>query len=681
MNFLNPIVLFGLGAVLLPLLIHLLSKRRAKEVAFPSIKLLALMQTDRIRMLKIKQLLILILRTLVILLLILAFARPAIRSVFKADARISSVIIIDGSASMVYVDNGELLFNLALRKAEDIITLLKKDDTAAVIISGEIPTVLEPGLTPDKQKLLNSLEKSKNSWSAGSPARSLDMAFDLLKSSGALNREIYFLTDGAVNTLPDTLYNPDKNIRLYTVLLGPEIRRGSVIVDVDLVEKILVPGRKLTFRVKGLVGDDKNETDIEFFINGERKGKSRLMKRSGNIVETDFTYTPETQGWYSVYAAVNDGYFEPGERWRITVNITQKVNVLLAGGASRDMYFLEKALNPDPDNPMFSVRKVLETDIAQSDIITADVIVLSGVSDIPGHIYQLLLTGVVEHGKGLIVFPAKDTGSALYTDGIFRDIFPVTVGHRMVFKEPKDGNYAVINRFAFGHPILQGISRKGNFHRPEVKSFLKMIPSANVNVLARFSDNSMAVGEIACGKGRAVVFAVDAFSQDSELPLTGIFVPFFIRSVQYLSGTIINSGLYETEDIIKENIGQVLQHTQVTLKPFDSPAILVDINRSDTGSTIIGETAGHPGFYSVYVGNEERRRFGVNAPVSEIVFKRADTVKSAEAYKDVIWKEVDGSENIYEFIDKDRYGKELYGFFMVLAMVLLGVEMVIARKV
>ncbi len=105
MNFLNPIVLFGLGAVLLPLLIHLLSKRRAKEVAFPSIKLLALMQTDRIRMLKIKQLLILILRTLVILLLILAFARPAIRSVFKADARISSVIIIDGSASMVYVDN------------------------------------------------------------------------------------------------------------------------------------------------------------------------------------------------------------------------------------------------------------------------------------------------------------------------------------------------------------------------------------------------------------------------------------------------------------------------------------------------------------------------------------------------------------------------------------------------
>ena len=67
MNFLNPVVLFGLGAALLPLVIHLLSKRRAKEVAFPSIRLLELMQTDRIRMLKIKQLLILLLRTLIII--------------------------------------------------------------------------------------------------------------------------------------------------------------------------------------------------------------------------------------------------------------------------------------------------------------------------------------------------------------------------------------------------------------------------------------------------------------------------------------------------------------------------------------------------------------------------------------------------------------------------------------
>ena len=44
MNFLNPSVLFALGAAALPVLIHLLSRRRAKDVSFPSIEFLELIQ-------------------------------------------------------------------------------------------------------------------------------------------------------------------------------------------------------------------------------------------------------------------------------------------------------------------------------------------------------------------------------------------------------------------------------------------------------------------------------------------------------------------------------------------------------------------------------------------------------------------------------------------------------------
>ena len=43
MNFLNSIILFGLGAAVLPLVIHLLSKRNTKETVFPSIRLLELL--------------------------------------------------------------------------------------------------------------------------------------------------------------------------------------------------------------------------------------------------------------------------------------------------------------------------------------------------------------------------------------------------------------------------------------------------------------------------------------------------------------------------------------------------------------------------------------------------------------------------------------------------------------
>ncbi|HUT63210.1 MAG TPA: BatA domain-containing protein, partial [Anaerolineae bacterium] len=618
MNFLNSIVLFGLGAAVLPLLIHLLSKRKAKEIAFPSIRLLELMQSDRIRMLKVKQLMILLLRTLIIVLIILAFARPALRSVFKGNARTSAVVIIDGSASMLYVDNGELLFNLALRKAEEIINLLKKDDSAAIIFSGKNPIIPIPELTGDKKQLLNVLKNFENSWSTSNPIFSFNMALDLLRSSGALNKEIYYITDGATNALPDSIHNTDKNVRLYTILLGPEERDGSVIEDISLVDKLLVPGKKLTFRVKGLVSAHENEMDIEFFVNGERKGKSSGIKQSGNITVADFTYIPEKHGWYSVYAAVNDGYFEPGEKRRIIIKVTQIVKVLIAGGKPEDMYFLEKALKPDPDESMFSIRDVLETDITQSDIQWADIIVLSGVSDLNKSLYQSLLGAVVEYGKGLIVFPGKNIGSSLYTDGIFRDIFPAVIEKRVDFEGQNDENYSLIDWFDFTHPILRGVSRDGSFHRPEVKAFLKMNPSINTRVLARFNDNSMAAGEIACGKGKAVVFTVDAFSDDSELPLTGIFIPFFIRSVQYLSNTLINGGIYETGDPVIEAIPDVPQNSQVTVKPENSPATLVDIEHKEAEASIKSESAGQPGFYSVLVGTEEKGRFCVNAPHSDI---------------------------------------------------------------
>ena len=113
MNFLNSIILLGMGAALLPLLIHLFSRRRAVDVTFPSIEFLERMKTDRMRRLRLKQLLMLLLRTFIIIMVILAFARPAIRSIFQKNARTSAVIIIDSSASMLYSASGDLLFAAA----------------------------------------------------------------------------------------------------------------------------------------------------------------------------------------------------------------------------------------------------------------------------------------------------------------------------------------------------------------------------------------------------------------------------------------------------------------------------------------------------------------------------------------------------------------------------------------
>ncbi|MDP2983191.1 MAG: BatA and WFA domain-containing protein [Candidatus Latescibacter sp.] len=679
MNFLNSIILLGMGAALLPLLIHLFSRRRAVDVSFPSIEFLERMKTDRMRRLRLKQLLMLLLRTLIIIMVILAFARPAIRSIFQKNAHTSAVIIIDSSASMLYAESGESLFASAIRKTEEILSLLRDEDTAAVILSGGAPATLGTGLTKDRKELVKALSGARNSGGVNRSSASFRKAFDLLAASTAPNREIYYLTDGAVNALPDSMAEV-KNVRLYNILIGPAQRNGAVIEDITLSDYLLSPGKKNRVTAEGSLGPEDTGAGIEFFVNSERKGRTEVQKSSGSRVKADFEYTPENPGWYSIWATAADGRFEPGETRRMVVHVPRKTNILICGGAADDLFFPERALSPDPENPMFAIRTRIAPELTESDLTGTDVVILTGVKTLPVPLYRRLLTDVVDRGAGLLVFPAMEMDPALYTDGIFRDLFPARVDKRITL-DGKQANYAVMEWFNLGHPILQGISPGGKFQRPEVRSYLRIIPVGDISVMARFGDGSMAAGSAACGKGKVIVFGVDASRGSSDLPLTGIFLPLFIRSVQYLSGSFVLGGHYETGDPLHETLGDVSPSGAVTLKPENGLARSVETVRSGNAVTVTGESAGDPGFYALFADGSEKGRFCVDIPRSEVRFERADSARMSKAYRNLTWKALDESENIARAVTQDRYGKELFGLFIVIAVALLGVEMVVARKV
>jgi hypothetical protein len=104
MTFLNPLILFGLIAAGIPLLIHLFNFRRPQKVDFSSIVFLRELQSTTMQRVKIKQWLLLLLRTLAIASLVLSFARPTLKgsiaSVLGGDAESASVLVLDNSLSM-----------------------------------------------------------------------------------------------------------------------------------------------------------------------------------------------------------------------------------------------------------------------------------------------------------------------------------------------------------------------------------------------------------------------------------------------------------------------------------------------------------------------------------------------------------------------------------------------------
>nr|MBP6509743.1 BatA domain-containing protein [Candidatus Kapabacteria bacterium] len=100
MNFLNPFALIGLAAASIPVLLHLLNLRRLRTVEFSSLRFLVELQQTRVRKLKLQQILLLILRTLLIVFAIIAIARPTIPGslpLLSSTSRSSVVILIDNS--------------------------------------------------------------------------------------------------------------------------------------------------------------------------------------------------------------------------------------------------------------------------------------------------------------------------------------------------------------------------------------------------------------------------------------------------------------------------------------------------------------------------------------------------------------------------------------------------------
>ena len=134
---LNVLMLAGLAGVAIPLLIHLLNRRRYDVVDWGAMQFLQISETTRRRIL-IEELLLMLLRMGLIAILVLALASPFLDS--AALARLAGggrnrdvVLVFDGSYSMGYRDNGRSAHDAAKEWAAAFVNDLAAGDSVAVL--------------------------------------------------------------------------------------------------------------------------------------------------------------------------------------------------------------------------------------------------------------------------------------------------------------------------------------------------------------------------------------------------------------------------------------------------------------------------------------------------------------------------------------------------------------------
>src|SRR5437867_3310801 len=140
MAFLNPLLLFGIGAVSVPIVIHLLTKRKIKRVVWAAMQFLRPVVQRNQRRINLEDLILLALRCLLLMLLALALARPALRKAgafFSGRGAQTAVIAIDNSASMSATDGVSSRFEKAKKAAEQLIDALPAGSSAAVLFCSD----------------------------------------------------------------------------------------------------------------------------------------------------------------------------------------------------------------------------------------------------------------------------------------------------------------------------------------------------------------------------------------------------------------------------------------------------------------------------------------------------------------------------------------------------------------
>lgn len=192
------------GLALLPIIIHLLNRRRFRRVPWAAMHFLMAASRRSKRRVRIEQFILLALRTLAILFIAFALARPYVASSGLApitSSRVQRVIILDDSLSMQATDGvnrDRTRYDRATSAAASLIdTFNAADPVTLIVLAAPADIALRDSV--DRRQLRELLNVRTCSQRTTDVAGALRLAVEALESTDAppQNRAVYVLSDFA----------------------------------------------------------------------------------------------------------------------------------------------------------------------------------------------------------------------------------------------------------------------------------------------------------------------------------------------------------------------------------------------------------------------------------------------------------------------------------------------------
>ena len=377
---LNPWMLAGLAGVALPVIAHLLSKKKYDIVSWGAMQFLKLGQETR-RRVWLEDLWLLLLRMALIAWLAIALARPWVSAKWLGDIgpqpNRDIVLILDGSYSMAWEATSVTPQEHAVRWIDKFLGQLRPGDTVTLLEAREqVRTLIDPP-TRDVNRVRDVLKELSPPTGTANFPEALSHAVKLLSRTNHLRREVVLLTDGQsqgwfsedsnlwlrlddlkkqssvtphlwiVNVLDAGQQNGDE--------LPPSAERLNFHVErLQPSRELSVPNFPVRFqtRVRFSGGSTSVTRQVHFEVDGQRLAErtQSVTLSPGGEANVEFEHRFEAIGSHLVRVALDPDDLPTDNVSEAVIVVTEAVPVLLVDGDPRpnpvqsETFFIHAAL-------------------------------------------------------------------------------------------------------------------------------------------------------------------------------------------------------------------------------------------------------------------------------------------------------------------------------------------------
>jgi len=559
LGFANPMLLYGLAASAIPIVIHLLNRRKFREMSWAAMQfLLAALRKNR-RRIRIEQWLLLAVRTLILLLVVAAMAKPFLEA-FGAvivGRRTHRVLVLDASLSMGYQAGGSSRFEQAKALAARLVKDSRQGDAVSVILMGDPPKVV----IGDPSPLLSEVKREVDDLSISDGGTDLVATFDkidhVLEVSTIPQKEVVFLTDlqAASWRLPPDRAQAAKRVlarldahkpRSVVIDLGKSGGENRAVTDLKLDAPVVTSGSVVLVRaVLHNFGATPSEGVRVRLTADSRLGPEETVDLPpAEDVPVVFRQQFTGPGDHIVEVAIDeDPLALDNHRWMV-VPVRESLNVLLVDGQYRsepyeaETDYLAQALSPSEDSPgqprPIRVEVVSESQLSHRDLAPYDVVVLCNVAQFTQPEANAL-DDFLKQGGGVVVFGgdqviAENYNRLLYASGA--GLLPAPFGATVGDAAKKEGGF-YFNALRYHHPIVSEFQDQSD---PVIAGLVQSVTwqyhklvlpqkGSKAQVALAFDSGDPAVIETTHHRGTVVLIATSADTGWTTWPIHKSYLP------------------------------------------------------------------------------------------------------------------------------------------------------------